>query len=264
MLIQYGSPSKNMTVSRQNHLRQVPGLTLVEILVVVAVLGVLAALLMPVIGGMRDRAMRSEALSNLRQIHAAFCSFSSDSNMELPIGYQESNASLNRPFVYWQAQLVQKGYLGEPDKPAKSEKQPIETRYSVLGSPRQRRNHPTLLDQGRYNTFSGNWGVLLGNFGNNPDRQRPRTVNFERPSKTLLVSEGSTHSKPNANFNPMIYGGNPRTYPNYVTKALTPEANDKVACLFVDGHVEELAYSEFPLQTTPTKSDAWYFWVGRE
>lgn len=237
---------------------------MVEVLVVVAILGILAALLMPVIGGIRDRALRNEALSNLRQIHAAFSSFSADSNMELPIGYQESNASLNRPFVYWQAQLVQKGYLGKADQPAKSENQPIETRYSVLGSPRQRRNHPTLLSEGRYNTFGGNWDVLLGNFGSNPDSQRPRMVNFERPSKTLLVCEGSTHSKPAARFNPMIYGGNTKTYPNYITKALTPKAADKVACLFVDGHVEELAYSDFPVERTPRKSDAWYFWVGRE
>jgi prepilin-type N-terminal cleavage/methylation domain-containing protein len=47
------------------------GFTLIELLTVIAVIGVLAAILIPAISGVRNRANESVATSNLRQIYAA-------------------------------------------------------------------------------------------------------------------------------------------------------------------------------------------------
>jgi len=45
--------------------------TLIELLTVIAVIGLLAAILIPVLSGVRQRANESVAISNMRQIHSA-------------------------------------------------------------------------------------------------------------------------------------------------------------------------------------------------
>jgi LacI family transcriptional regulator len=47
------------------------GFTLIELLMVIAVVGILGAILIPALGGVRNRANESVAVSNLRQIYAA-------------------------------------------------------------------------------------------------------------------------------------------------------------------------------------------------
>ncbi len=60
------------------------GFTLVELLVVIAVIAVLVGLLMPVLAGARDRGRQSTCTSNLRQIGVAFRMYMEDSDNERP------------------------------------------------------------------------------------------------------------------------------------------------------------------------------------
>ena len=54
------------------------GFTLVELLAVIAVVGLLMALLLPALSGARKRAMQSTCLSNMRQIGASFTLYMAD------------------------------------------------------------------------------------------------------------------------------------------------------------------------------------------
>ena len=54
------------------------GFTLIELLVVVAIIAVLAAMLMPAIGMVREMALGTKCASNLRQIHLASALYSQD------------------------------------------------------------------------------------------------------------------------------------------------------------------------------------------
>ncbi len=54
------------------------GLTLVELLTVIAIIGVLAALLIPTVGRILDNARKSAAQSNLRQIALAYRTYASE------------------------------------------------------------------------------------------------------------------------------------------------------------------------------------------
>lgn len=54
-----------------------PGLSLIELLVVVSIVGVLAAILLPAVQGAREAARRAACMNNLRQIGLAFANYES-------------------------------------------------------------------------------------------------------------------------------------------------------------------------------------------
>lgn len=60
------------------------GFTLVEILVVLAIITVVAAVVMPVAVGATERGRYSTCVSNLRQLHAAFAMYAADHDGYLP------------------------------------------------------------------------------------------------------------------------------------------------------------------------------------
>jgi prepilin-type N-terminal cleavage/methylation domain-containing protein len=79
--------------------------TLVELLTVIAIIGVLAAIIIPVVGSVRTSAKRSLCVSNLRQVGVAILAFAGDNQGRLPRsshGYgQEPNSWINtlRPYL---------------------------------------------------------------------------------------------------------------------------------------------------------------------
>lgn len=60
------------------------GFTLIELLVVIAIIGVLAGILIPVVGTVRKRARSVQCISNLRQLHTAVALFSQENKERLP------------------------------------------------------------------------------------------------------------------------------------------------------------------------------------
>lgn len=62
--------------------------TLIELLIVIAIIGVLIGLLMPVVGRARESARRASCLSNLRQVHQSFLLFAEEFDGRVPIGFR--------------------------------------------------------------------------------------------------------------------------------------------------------------------------------
>lgn len=86
--------------------------TLIELLTVIAIIGILAAILIPVVGKVRKSAQNSVCQSNLRQWHTAALLFAGDSNGRLPKGYY-ANAPEGRD-EYWSGRLAEyMDYEGE-------------------------------------------------------------------------------------------------------------------------------------------------------
>ena len=70
------------------HTRRSRAFTLVELLIVIAIIGVLVGLLMPTVGRARESARRAACLSNLRQVHQSFLLFAEENGGHVPIGYR--------------------------------------------------------------------------------------------------------------------------------------------------------------------------------
>lgn len=73
--------------------RRVSAFTLVELLTVIAIIGILAAIIIPVVGKVRDSARTAQGLSNIRQIAIATLAYTGEHGGRFPEAH--SNASNN-------------------------------------------------------------------------------------------------------------------------------------------------------------------------
>jgi len=104
---------KRTTVLTQKH----SGFTLVELLVVVAIIGILIGLLLPAVQAAQEAARRMQCASNLRQIGIAFQTFH-DSQQAFPVGWDEFGAGWSYfilPFIEQQALHASVVHFGHPD-----------------------------------------------------------------------------------------------------------------------------------------------------
>ena len=95
-----------MQNSRSFHARSRRGFTLVELLTVVAVILVLASLLAPALGALRNRGRAIACLSNLRQVGIASTLYLSDHEGAFPVGIDVTTENDGNPRA-WTAMLAQ-------------------------------------------------------------------------------------------------------------------------------------------------------------
>lgn len=88
------------------------GFTLVELLVVIAIILILAAMLIPVAGRMRNAALTTASISNLRQIHLLMQNYLSQNNNVFPPAVSTSQVLPGQGgnVVYWRRAIWEASY----------------------------------------------------------------------------------------------------------------------------------------------------------
>lgn len=83
------------------------GFTLIELLTVIAIIGILAAIIIPTVSAVKTRAAQAKALSNLRQIGSAFSLYANDNKGFLPkVGSNRKNSSVVGNDFSWDSVLL--------------------------------------------------------------------------------------------------------------------------------------------------------------
>lgn len=205
------------------------GFTLIELLVVIAIVAILFALLFPMIGSMRSRALQVKCASNLKSIHAAWGSYIADNSGRLPPVITGKGPWFED---YWTKSLYP--YLGFDKAPAGNGADLVGTVAFCPGNkgvPLHTKTYsacsyiPNGLIGGVYDS-SGQIIPRLREWPNNRMNVATTLAGIEKPSGTLLYAsakEGLVRG--------YMDGNNPGPY-------MATHFNGGGNVLFADGHIE--------------------------
>src|SRR5262245_23202311 len=95
--------TSSMTIGlkyRRGNARSVSGFTLLELLVVIVVIAIMAALLLPALTKTKEQARGTACRSNMKQLALAFLMYSEDNNETLPWPGGAAGRSVKSPTEY--------------------------------------------------------------------------------------------------------------------------------------------------------------------
>ncbi len=242
--------------------RTTDAFTLVELLVVMAILAVLVALLVPGIRSMMERGARAQSASNMRQIGAAVGFWVAEWHRLPPFRIQDieySRETLGGPGQSWTDYSILGQYLGNPRDYSSDG---IVSEHSALFTPGDRERNPfsynlepgyAITSYGMNTQISGeltpqqvSQGVTLRNFGH--------PIARITPTRTILAIEAHCNAWNPGWGNPPPCYGLPEPIggfswspgaPNSISSWAMRFRNQQGAhVLFVDGHVEFVAGDE--------------------
>ena len=264
------------------------GFSLVELLTVIAIIGILAAILVPVISSVRETVNTATCSSRLRELYKAFRLYAVEHDDRVLWSFRQkswngdrSSMSQDRVLVtgyHWFQVPIILGYLGAPDIPHNTFRMnAVNSRgfynyvdncvkcYSVMGCPTVQdygmeydpvndANANRVLPGGRDGMRNYMINVNTGNLANDTGDNPPffHFYQYAQPSRTMLLTDWRVKRT-----------GGDYTAINVDGRSRYPEAvhGNCANMVFADGHVECLDVdNEVPRYSTTRQSQL--FWRG--
>lgn len=224
--------------------------TLIELLTILAIIGILAAILIPVAGNIRTKALEAKSTSNLRQIHTGFSGYAMANNNTWPAPRSRwSNAIL--PYV--QLQVEMSGNQATDEALLRSifvspgwDQDEIRSRYPGL------ENEPWRKGYGMNVLLPDNLNSMAARYGDGAN-QTKHPLRIEQPSRTLLVIDSM-------NALAVPHFGGTENWELAATRY-----GGQLTALFADGHVRLMNFDENSDRyfVDSSTDDRRTFWTGR-
>ncbi|RRJ94884.1 prepilin-type N-terminal cleavage/methylation domain-containing protein [Opitutaceae bacterium TAV4] len=116
MIFSAPAPVSSFAKGRRSVRSSRSGFTLIELLTVIAIIGILAAIIIPTASRVRQTAQQAAGRSNLRQFQTAVLAYATENRDSLPGPASRSQYAVVKKGVETQLSWVLRDYLGVPDK----------------------------------------------------------------------------------------------------------------------------------------------------
>lgn len=232
--------------------------TLIELLIVIAIIAILAGMLMPALNQARQMAFTTACRSNLKQYALGLASYTSESNEYLCYGYNSSSSAstfnhILYPYIF-NRPLKLDGY---------SSTKPVNVKLYQCPAAKYKHVYYTLMSSYGYN-YSGVISTsptqrILGYKSSTENNPPTKTGQIKQPSAVFFFGDGRLNITSN------LWGDNP-AYPNNVPGSdpseFVPWRHQKqVNILYGDGHAASRRVSP---EIRVTTNEGKLFWNGQQ
>ncbi len=219
-------------------MRRWKGFTLVELLVVVAIIALLVSILLPSLGMAKEAARRVTCSANLRNLGLAANFYASENDDWLPPAGPRERVTvspelwfMNESLLQYTNVVIRRDACGELIGPP--------TERSALTCPTH--TTPACSKQGQQRDYALSY-VMNGTWGRGDwcsiERENRRITDFAAPSEVLALADGNNYREPTVGT--VLYHGCPKDNFDYRHK----ESGNAV---FLDSHVTGLKQSDVPM-----------------